>query len=154
LTCNPCIVNSYSITNIAVKNTGGKLCYCTCSLLVEENEGVVDYLLSHRPACKVVPPPNIDTEFDSELTPGYTNYKGSVFNQQVKNSRRVYPHLLNMDGFFFALIEIAPHPSQTTSSSSEQKIPQNVPSKDKKNKKERKPKKEKKKKFSKRFGGK
>lgn len=86
---------------------GGKLCYCTCSVLVEENEEVVDYLLRKRDRAKVLPPP-IDKDFDEQLTPGITRYCGKHFSDQIKNARRVYPHKLNMDGFFFALIDVLP----------------------------------------------
>jgi ribosomal RNA methyltransferase Nop2 len=98
------IVQAYD----SVKPSGGRLVYCTCSLLVEENEAVVDYLKKKRPASQIVPP-NINKEFDEELTHGIDRYEGLIFHPGVKNARRVYPHRLNMDGFFFAVIEVLPH---------------------------------------------
>ena len=143
----------------SIKNSGGRLCYCTCSVLVEENEAVVDYLLKHRPACKVVPP-DIDKEFDEELTQGIVRYDGKSFDQSIRNTRRVYPHRMNMDGFYFAIIEVMPHaPIEKPNKEGENKQKKQKNDDDKKkNRKGRnekvKPKKEKKKKFSKRFGGK
>jgi ribosomal RNA methyltransferase Nop2 len=101
----------------SVKASGGELCYCTCSVLVEENEEVVDYLLRKRSAARCIPPPTNNEEekkFDSALIPGLTRYEGKIFHDSVKNSRRVYPHRLNMDGFFFALIKVLPHQVDAT----------------------------------------
>lgn len=97
----------------SVKPKGGKLCYCTCSVLVEENEAVVDYLLNHREGAKCIEPP-FDPRFDATLRKGITRYGKHIFNPQVQNSRRIYPHDLNMDGFFLALIDVLPHEAQST----------------------------------------
>jgi ribosomal RNA methyltransferase Nop2 len=121
----------------AVKPSGGRLVYCTCSLLVEENEGVVDYLLKKRPAARVVQP-NIDREFDEELAKGIDRYEGLIMHPGVKNARRVYPHRLNMDGFFFAVIDVLQHEVEQGQRTEEKEDPRA----------------RKKKKFSKKFGGK
>jgi ribosomal RNA methyltransferase Nop2 len=92
----------------SVKRTGGHLCYCTCSVLVEENEEVVDYLLKHRPASRVIVP-QLDREFDDSLVKGIIHYCGKDFDRSIENSRRVYPHRFNMDGFYFAIIEVLNH---------------------------------------------
>jgi len=143
----------------SIKTAGGKLCYCTCSVLVEENEAVVDYLLNHR-NCKVILP-GLEEQFDQELIPGITNYKGHRFHPAIKNSRRVYPHRLNMDGFYFALIDVPPgqrgeipdpEDKKTAKPTTEKKQPVKKSANEKKEK--RKSKKDHRKKFSKRFGGK
>lgn len=123
---------------------GGKLCYCTCSVLVEENEEVVNYLLRKRDNAKVIPPP-IDHDFDQQLHPGMTRYCGKEFSDSLKNSRRVYPHELNMDGFFFALIDVLP--AQKPNDESDDEDP-------KKPKGPSQPKKKKKRDFSKKMSGK
>ena len=142
----------------SITSSGGKLCYCTCSVLVEENEAVVDYLLNHR-KCKVIPS-GLEEEFDSELTPGIINYKGHHFHPSIKLTRRVYPHRMNMDGFYFALIDVPPgqrgeiiekdEKEKIIEKKNNNKIENNYKKKKFLNKK----KKEHTKKFSKRFGGK
>ncbi|KAF7539959.1 hypothetical protein G7054_g1764 [Neopestalotiopsis clavispora] len=76
--------------------TGGYLVYSTCSVTVEENEQVVNYVLSRRPNVKLV-----DTElpFGKE---GFTSYQGKHFDPSLNLTRRYYPHTYNVDGFFVA----------------------------------------------------
>ena len=139
----------------SVKSEGGRLCYCTCSLLIEENEEIVDYLLSHRKLARCIPP-GIDEAFDAELEKGYLQ-RGThrIIHQSVENSRRVYPHRMNMDGFFFALIDCLPGP-RGPDADPDEKPKQQKPQEKKTEAQKRKDKKKKQKgkKFSKRFGGK
>lgn len=75
------------------------LVYSTCSIFVEENECVVDYLLKKRPNARVV-----DTELPIGKE-GFKAYRGWRFHPSLKNTRRFYPHVHNTDGFFIAKIK-------------------------------------------------
>ena len=74
---------------------GGTIVYSTCSIAAEENEGVVDYILGKR-FVKIV---ETGLPIDKE---GLTSYEDKRYDPRLKMTRRVYPHMHNMDGFFIA----------------------------------------------------
>lgn len=90
----------------ANSSTGGVIVYSTCSVAVEENEAVVDYALRKRPNVKLV---ETGLAIGKE---GFTSYRGKHFNPKLSLTRRYYPHIYNVDGFYvakFKKIASSPH---------------------------------------------
>ena len=75
--------------------TGGYVVYSTCSVTVEENEGVVQYVLRKRPNVRIV-----DTGLGSFGSEGFKNYMNKRFDEKMSLTRRYFPHRENVDGFF------------------------------------------------------
>ncbi|KAF9760980.1 25S rRNA (cytosine(2870)-C(5))-methyltransferase [Nosema granulosis] len=77
----------------------GVVVYSTCSVLPRENEEVVSFLLSKRENAKVV---QVDVDVGK---PGFPTFRGKAYHPSMSYSRRIYPHVHNMDGFFYAKIQ-------------------------------------------------
>lgn len=70
---------------------GGKLLYSTCTFSTLENEGTIEYLLKERPQMHLVP---------------CASYEGfSSGKQGLSDCVRIFPHKMEGEGHFLALLE-------------------------------------------------
>jgi NOL1/NOP2/sun family putative RNA methylase len=78
--------------------SGGTMVYSTCSLEPEEDEGIIDFLLSHRDA-------KIETiKLDIHKSNPVTSFEGKEFNPAVKKCLRLFPQDNDTEGFFVTKI--------------------------------------------------
>ena len=85
------------LSAIDCAKVGGIIVYSTCSVSPLENEEVVNYAFKKR-FVKIV---DCDIEVGEE---GLTKFVEKRYHVDLKRTRRIYPHVHNMDGFYVAKI--------------------------------------------------
>ena len=78
----------------------GTLVYSTCSLEPEEDEGVIDFLLSQRKDAKLQ---KISLDVASSKT--ILDFQNKTYDPEIKKCLRVWPQDNDTDGFFVAKIK-------------------------------------------------
>lgn len=89
-------------TAIDACRPGGRILYATCSLLPEENECVLDAVLRERDDEVSLRPITLE---GITFSPAIREWGGRLLDPRIEHARRLYPHMNDTGGFFFALIE-------------------------------------------------
>lgn len=107
----PCVKKSKSLANKQIAllrkafkfcRTGGRIIYSTCTFSPEENEKIVaQFLQEYQDKVRVI---DIDLP-GFKLTPGLTAYGDVTFPDDLVKTKRIWPHLNNTGGFYYALFE-------------------------------------------------
>jgi tRNA (cytosine49-C5)-methyltransferase len=93
---------------ISLCKIGGEVVYSTCTLSPEENEEVIDWILSKEGGAVSVE--TISFKVPHEI-PGLASWKGKLFNPEVQKSIRILPSK-EMEGFF--VVKLKKHKSTIT----------------------------------------
>ncbi|MFB6361255.1 MAG: RsmB/NOP family class I SAM-dependent RNA methyltransferase [Halobacteriales archaeon] len=85
---------------VEATRSSGTVVYATCTFAPEENEAVIDRVISEVDATPV--------PFECPLAadPGVTEWRGETYDPSVAHARRLWPHLNDTGGFFLAKLEV------------------------------------------------
>jgi hypothetical protein len=89
-------------------STSARAVYSTCSIMPDENESVVTYALRKRPHVKLV---DTGLPFGRE---GFKSFRGKQYGKGIEHTRRYYPHVQNIDGFYVAKFYIGSPGARTS----------------------------------------
>ena len=78
---------------------GGTMLYSTCTFSPLENEAVISHLLTTRPDMEI-----IAMEDAPGFAPGLTSFGGDSFGESMALCRRIWPHRMEGEGHFLALL--------------------------------------------------
>ena len=78
---------------------GGTMVYSTCSLEPEEDEGVVDYLLSKHDNAKLE-----EIAVNIKRSNAILEFGGNIYSREIKKCLRLWPQDNDTEGFFVAKI--------------------------------------------------
>ncbi|MEK6892460.1 MAG: NOL1/NOP2/sun family putative RNA methylase [Nanoarchaeota archaeon] len=101
---NPDMIRRLSITQKQLIETGfnllkenGTLVYSTCSLEPEEDEAVVDFLLSKYENAKIE-----EIKLNLKKSPAILEFEDKNYSDKIKKCLRIWPQDNNTEGFFVA----------------------------------------------------
>jgi tRNA (cytosine40_48-C5)-methyltransferase len=80
---------------VQVLKSNGIMIYCTCSFAPEENEMIIDELVKNNKS-------NIEIEPVKYGINGLLEFDKYKFTKELSNTKRLYPHIHNTNGFFIA----------------------------------------------------
>ena len=95
---------------VTMLKPGGKLLYSTCTFAPEENEGTISWFLEQFPQMRLLP---------LEQHPGFAhgNPRWGNENQELSKCVRLWPHRMEGEGHFLALLEKIPEEMQNQETS-------------------------------------
>ena len=107
-----CALRQGEILNQAARlvSPGGWLAYTTCTFAPEENEMVIDRFLNDHPSFELGGMPH-HTGFE----PAHPEWVGSPATHPLERAVRLWPHYLNGEGHFIAMLHKAAGADQTAS---------------------------------------
>jgi 16S rRNA (cytosine1407-C5)-methyltransferase len=73
---------------------GGEIVYSTCTMTPEENELIIDHMLSKYPV------EVLDINVALKSHEGFTSYNGKSLNKDLNKARRILPWEVESEGFF------------------------------------------------------
>ncbi len=89
-------------SSISATKPGGIICYSTCTLSPEENEGVIDWILQkHRDLVEVV---ETNIPQGIETSPAITEWEEKTYAHDVSKTKRITPTEL-FEGFYIATLK-------------------------------------------------
>ncbi len=87
------------VSAVKMLEVGGEITYSTCTMTVEENELVLNKVLS------LYPVELQEIELPIESIDGFVEYKGEKLNPEIKKARRIIPWVTKSEGFFVAKLK-------------------------------------------------